>query len=232
MPDAFAGRGGLWLALDASTYSGTVAVFRDTQLLAAGATAMRGAEEERLLPAVVDMLGEACVAPRALSAIVCGAGPGSFTSLRIAASIAKGLAHAGRVPLYATPSLALLAASLGGETGRLIVSADALRGDVYAAAVTVDGTQVTAHRSLGVVRTETLGALAAEHQARLVTPDASRAPDARYAGALLALLDHAGPVDLDGWEPDYGRKAEAQVKWEAAHGRSLPGDGSEARRSA
>ena len=23
------------------------------------------------------------------------------------------------------------------------------------------------------------------------------------------------------WEPDYGRKAEAQVRWEAAHGREL-----------
>ena len=31
----------------------------------------------------------------------------------------------------------------------------------------------------------------------------------------------AGPVALDGWEPSYGRLAEAQVKWEAAHGRPL-----------
>ena len=29
-------------------------------------------------------------------------------------------------------------------------------------------------------------------------------------------------VDLDRWEPDYGRLAEAQVKWEATHGRPLP----------
>ncbi len=28
-------------------------------------------------------------------------------------------------------------------------------------------------------------------------------------------------VELDGWEPDYGRLAEAQVKWERAHGRAL-----------
>ena len=30
-------------------------------------------------------------------------------------------------------------------------------------------------------------------------------------------------VDLDAWEPSYGRLAEAQVKWEAAHGRPLAG---------
>jgi tRNA threonylcarbamoyladenosine biosynthesis protein TsaB len=29
------------------------------------------------------------------------------------------------------------------------------------------------------------------------------------------------PVALDTWEPAYGRLAEAQVKWEAAHGRPL-----------
>jgi tRNA threonylcarbamoyladenosine biosynthesis protein TsaB len=28
-------------------------------------------------------------------------------------------------------------------------------------------------------------------------------------------------VDLATWEPNYGRLAEAQVKWEAAHGRAL-----------
>jgi tRNA threonylcarbamoyladenosine biosynthesis protein TsaB len=31
----------------------------------------------------------------------------------------------------------------------------------------------------------------------------------------------SGPVDLAGWEPDYGRLAEAQVRWEAVHGRPL-----------
>jgi tRNA threonylcarbamoyladenosine biosynthesis protein TsaB len=30
-------------------------------------------------------------------------------------------------------------------------------------------------------------------------------------------------VSLDAWEPAYGRLAEAQVKWEAAHGRPLAG---------
>ncbi len=33
------------------------------------------------------------------------------------------------------------------------------------------------------------------------------------------------PVDLASWEPEYGRLAEAQVKWEAAHGRALGGVG-------
>jgi tRNA threonylcarbamoyladenosine biosynthesis protein TsaB len=44
---------------------------------------------------------------------------------------------------------------------------------------------------------------------------------ARNAVACVALAIAAGPVDLARWEPMYGRLAEAQVKWEAAHGRPL-----------
>ena len=46
-------------------------------------------------------------------------------------------------------------------------------------------------------------------------------PHAREAPHLLPLAQALGPVDLAGWEPLYGRLAEAQVKWEASHGRPL-----------
>src|ERR1041385_5784484 len=80
------------LALDAATYVGTVAVLRDGDVVAARETAMRGRDVERLMPAVADALDAATVRATEIGRIVCGEGPGSFTSLRIAASIAKGLA--------------------------------------------------------------------------------------------------------------------------------------------
>jgi hypothetical protein len=46
-------------------------------------------------------------------------------------------------------------------------------------------------------------------------------PHARGVAPLLASLIANGPVNLEAWEPDYGRLAEAQVRWEAAHGRRL-----------
>jgi tRNA threonylcarbamoyladenosine biosynthesis protein TsaB len=46
-------------------------------------------------------------------------------------------------------------------------------------------------------------------------------PRAAGAAALLDAILRGGPVTLDTWEPAYGRLAEAQVKWEAAHGRAL-----------
>jgi tRNA threonylcarbamoyladenosine biosynthesis protein TsaB len=39
---------------------------------------------------------------------------------------------------------------------------------------------------------------------------------------MLESIVEGGPVDLASWEPDYGRLAEAQVRWEAEHGRALP----------
>jgi tRNA threonylcarbamoyladenosine biosynthesis protein TsaB len=49
-----------------------------------------------------------------------------------------------------------------------------------------------------------------------------RDPHARgFAALLRASDDLVRRVDVASWEPDYGRKAEAQVRWEQAHGRAL-----------
>ena len=83
---------GLILALDASTYTASVALVEDATVIRERTVAMRDPRHERLMPAVADILGDGGMGD--IDRIVCGAGPGSFTSLRIAASIAKGLAVA------------------------------------------------------------------------------------------------------------------------------------------
>ena len=93
------------LALDGALSVGTVAVIDGARVLAESTVPMKGVHEERLLPAVHDALARAGVEPLAIDGVVCGAGPGSFTSLRIAASIAKGYAMGVGVPLYAVSSL-------------------------------------------------------------------------------------------------------------------------------
>lgn len=213
------------LALDASTYAATVAVFDGGTLRASARVAMRGADEERLLPAVATALEEAGVAPAGIGRIVCGAGPGSFTSLRIAASIAKGLAAGRRLPLLAPPSLAFIVAATHAtlHPGRYVAALDALRGEHYVSACTVlDDGQVGEVGAVERWPTEELHARAAA-VGPLVGPglDLDVAPDAAGLPRLQALLASMPPVDLASWEPSYGRLAEAQVKWEAAHGRPL-----------
>ncbi len=209
------------LAIDASTYVGTVAVWRDRELVAAGEAAMRGRERESLMPAVVDALVRAGARVGDVGLVICGAGPGSFTSLRIAASIAKGIATGTGAPLHAVSSLGLIVAADNVAAGSWLATLDALRGESYVALYEKgeDG-RVREAAPPRIVPTSALDALAEEHGARLVGPAGALEIAPRASGALC--LDGGAPVDLESWEPSYGRLAEAQVKWEAAHGRPLP----------
>ncbi len=215
----------LLLALDASTYSGSVAVISGETVLAESTVAMRGEKSERLLPAVHATLESAGAQPAALDRVVCGAGPGSFTSLRIAASIAKGFCFALGVPLLAVSSPWLLVAGSALQPGRYLAVLDAMRGDVFAQAFAVsDSGAVEPVAELRLVSADDLGEYAEELGATLAGPAQALVvvPHARGAALLERSPGVASEVQLDAWEPDYGRLAEAQVKWEAAHGQPLP----------
>jgi tRNA threonylcarbamoyladenosine biosynthesis protein TsaB len=214
------------LVLESATYAGSVALLRDGALLGAREIAMRGREHEALMPAVADLLAEHGVAPTALTRVVCGAGPGSFTSLRIGGAIAKGIALAAACELVPVSSLALVVA--GREPlvpGRYLAALDALRGEHYVALFQVD--DGTLH-ALGPERrapSAEVSRLAESLEAVAVGPDRHgvehTVPRAAAAARLARLLDETPAADLARWEPAYGRLAEAQVKWEADHGRAL-----------
>ena len=214
----------LTLALDASTYVGTVAVLRGGDVASEGEAQMRGEREERLMPAVADVLAAAHADAADLDRVVCGGGPGSFTSLRIAASIAKGIALVYGIPLIAVSSLALIVAARRRSAGRYLAVLDAMRGDVYASLVEVgtDG-EVISVAPATLLPAADVDVLAASEQALVIGAGrhTEGAPHARGVARMSAFLDE-GRVSLQRWEPAYGRLAEAQVKWEAAHGRELP----------
>jgi tRNA threonylcarbamoyladenosine biosynthesis protein TsaB len=212
------------LAIDAATYSGSVALVRDGVVVGEAEAEMRGQHEERLMPAVASVLEGAALPVSALNAVACGAGPGSFTSLRIAASIAKGIAASLEIPMYAAASTLLVVA--GAEpaltAGRYIVALDAMRGEFFVHEVSVTegggiipGSQGRASRAALESHALSIGAV-------ILGPAESRSLAPRAAGFAALLRQHiAMPIDLAAWEPDYGRKAEAQVRWEAEHGREL-----------
>lgn len=68
---------------------------------------------------------------RALTTLLVGAGPGSFTGLRIGFSVMKGLAIALRIPLRALDSLHAAAAALDEFEGAVVVAADARRDEAF-----------------------------------------------------------------------------------------------------
>ena len=123
------------LAIDTSSPLGGVAVGIGDRLLAEVTLGVQVKHSEALLPAVAFVLERARMVPSDLEGIVVGAGPGSFTGVRIAAATAKGLVYALGVPLFAYSSLAGLAALSGPIIPDRAVCAlfDARRTDVYAA---------------------------------------------------------------------------------------------------
>lgn len=242
----------LVLVLEASAGSGSLALLRGETVVAEAGVPMRGHDGERLMPTLVQLLHDSGAATHDLQRIVCGAGPGGFTSLRIAAAIAKGLAESLGVELWGVSSLALLAAGERGDEGEawhheaatgdvagghragarrrdVLAVLDALRGEWYSQRFGFgpDGTVMAVDAPMRRDRAALNAEAAARGGARIVGTWGDSFGGGRHASPLardVARLPKGPllhPVDVARWEPDYGRLAEAQVKWEQAHGRPL-----------
>ncbi len=124
----------LVLALDTSTFIGTVAVLRDGQLLAELSASVRASHGETLLPHVDRVLALSGVRLAELDLLAVGIGPGSFTGVRIGVATAKGLALAEQKPLVGVTSLRALARGMSHGPGLSVPVLDAHKGEVYCAA--------------------------------------------------------------------------------------------------
>jgi tRNA threonylcarbamoyladenosine biosynthesis protein TsaB len=122
------------LALDAATETLHLAVWRDGRLLA---RALAGGAQAsmNLLPALAALVAEAGTTMAGLDVIGHGRGPGAFTGLSTACSIAQGLAVGLDRPLVALDTLALVAESAHRQAGfeRVWTVLDARMGEAYAA---------------------------------------------------------------------------------------------------
>ena len=88
---------------------------------------------ELALPMLLDVLKEAGLEMHDLEAIAFGAGPGSFTGLRIACGLAQGLALGRGLPVLGVSSLEAIAQESG--AGRVVACIDARMREVYYAAL-------------------------------------------------------------------------------------------------
>jgi len=122
----------LRLALDTSTPVGSVAIGRDGEVLAESLLRVRATHSEVVLPEIDRLLTGCGLGASDLQAVVVGGGPGSFTGVRIAASLAKGMCHARGLELFSFSSLAAVAAGAGCDRP-VCAMFDARRGQVYAA---------------------------------------------------------------------------------------------------
>lgn len=216
------------LALEAATARGSAALLRGSEVIAEREVALRAEDEERLMPAAASCCDEFGISPRDLARVVCGEGPGSFTSLRVAASIAKGIAAGAGCPLLVVSSLVLTVAAARPvlPEGQYLSVLDAQRDEYFALLVDVTpdgGVQVAGDGRLEILAAAALGELGARYGGRIIGPgqEIDAFPRAPGVASGLQQIIAAGPVDLVTWEPVYGRAPEAQVRWERTHGRPL-----------
>ncbi len=118
------------LALDTSTLACTVGATTGTK------TALRHEERARehtriLVPMIREALDEVGLEAGDLDAIVLGNGPGSFIGMRIAASVAQGLAWGSGIGIVPVSSLAAVAAAAGRPGDAVAVVQDAHMKEVY-----------------------------------------------------------------------------------------------------
>jgi tRNA threonylcarbamoyladenosine biosynthesis protein TsaB len=120
------------LALDTSSLACTVALRLGDELLERHEEQAR--EHTRLLmPMIREVLQESGAELPDLDAIVLGNGPGSFIGMRIAASVAQGLAHGAGLKIVPVSSLAAVAAEAFSEARaeEVVVAQDAHMNEVY-----------------------------------------------------------------------------------------------------
>lgn len=119
-------------AVETSTEWCSVALWRDGEIAAIERRAPNR-HSELALPMLERLLKSSRITPGELDAVAFGAGPGSFTGLRIACGIAQGLAFARGIPVLGIPTLEALAEECGAS--RVVACLDARMGEVYYSAL-------------------------------------------------------------------------------------------------
>jgi tRNA threonylcarbamoyladenosine biosynthesis protein TsaB len=132
-------RGVIVLALETSTRQISVALWQDGKLIERAADSQTGGSM-LVLPWVDELLAEAGIAKSRIAGIAFGAGPGSFTGLRLACGVAQGLAFGLDVPAFGVTTLAALALASG--EARVFACMDARMNEVYTGAYEVAGREV------------------------------------------------------------------------------------------
>ena len=194
------------IAFDTATERMTIALRRGERVVAhEGEGGARASAS--LLPAILGLLGEAGIAIADLDAIAFGRGPGAFTGLRTACSVAQGLAFGAGKRVLPIDSLLAVAEDARVDATPLRVWAliDARMDQIYAAEYGYDGERWTVRVAPFLTDCESLasrwrdeaptaiaGNAIGAFGARLATGNAPLFPDAAPTARALLRLDEHG----------------------------------------
>ncbi|WP_439327557.1 tRNA (adenosine(37)-N6)-threonylcarbamoyltransferase complex dimerization subunit type 1 TsaB [Lonepinella sp. BR2357] len=124
------------LALDTSTEACSVALLHQGEITYLDEVAQR-THTKRILPMVDEILGLSGLTLNQLDALVFGRGPGSFTGVRVGASVAQGLAFGADLPVIAVSNLTAMAQAAYEQyqAEQVLCAIDARMNEVYFSAL-------------------------------------------------------------------------------------------------
>jgi len=99
------------LAIDTSTAQVGLALYDDQRVHAETLWSANAHHTTQVAPAIQELLARCDLSMQNIRAVAVAIGPGSFTSLRVGLSLAKGIALARQIPLLGIPTLDILAAA-------------------------------------------------------------------------------------------------------------------------
>ncbi|HEX4481052.1 MAG TPA: tRNA (adenosine(37)-N6)-threonylcarbamoyltransferase complex dimerization subunit type 1 TsaB [Rudaea sp.] len=158
------------VAIETSTENCSAALLRDGAVLERSELAPRR-HATLILPMIESLLDEAGMSRRELDAVAVGRGPGAFTGVRLAISVAQGLALGLDIPVIPVSSLAALAQDVPPGDASILATIDARMGEVYAGAFR--------RKSDGLV--ESLGAESVGPASMLVLPEAAKYTNGQWS---------------------------------------------------
>lgn len=127
------------LVLDSATKVLYVALVQGEKILYQKYVEGKNDHAKAIVQCVDDALACGQIAADKLDKIVVGIGPGSYTGVRMAVTVAKMMATFKSIPLYAVSTLALMSS---GRKGKVLATIDARRGNVFSSIIDTNTNEI------------------------------------------------------------------------------------------
>lgn len=223
------------LAIDTSGNVCSVAVLNNNKILSEVYVDYKKTHSEMLAPMVDDCLKRVGLDIKKIDLYSCAIGPGSFTGLRIGASMVKAFSYVSCKPVLGINTLDALAQNVSGTKDIICPIIDAKRGDVYMVTY-CENERISEYRAvqLDVVLNELhgknavfLGDAAINYKDKILNASASFR--IAHSGIVLQRASSVGLIayalnskgvrhDIYEIEPFYLRETQAERVYAAKHG--------------